>query len=200
LKLVRTRFDARNPVTYTVLGDRLEIHDQVSISSDTLSYAIRNLDAVNSVIGILIDAEIAAVDSPETQVRIERLAANVAVIPQRFVPHVDENVRSDHTDSHEARMIVPWRTRIHRFHAGGWPSKRSTFVAFMAADGFRMKPFVMVHETSAKKELKDHRSDAPNAILVSQKKRVQEDRTFGSGSDIGLLPDHPAAPAGARFS
>jgi hypothetical protein len=75
LELIRTRFDARNPVTYPKLVDLLQIHHQISISSDTLRHAIRNLDTVKSVIGIPMEANRAAVNPEEIQTWFQQLAA-----------------------------------------------------------------------------------------------------------------------------
>jgi hypothetical protein len=53
--------------------DLLQIHHQVSISSETLHYTIGNLEAVQSVIGIPMEAERVAVDPAEIQAWFESL-------------------------------------------------------------------------------------------------------------------------------
>jgi hypothetical protein len=75
-------------------------------------------------------------------------------VPCEFLFNVDETGDSDHSDSREVRVIVsidfgelslPVPFDRH--------SKRSTFVACIAADGFRMKPFAIVDHVTAEKEL-----------------------------------------------
>jgi hypothetical protein len=55
--LIHFRFKAQKPMTYFSLVDPLQIHHQVSISSDTLHHRIKDKGTVKSVIGVAIEAE-----------------------------------------------------------------------------------------------------------------------------------------------
>jgi hypothetical protein len=141
LDLTRSRFESRNPITDAELLDLLQTHHDVSLSADTLRHIIRNLEGVKSVIGIPMEAERVSVDPAEIEAWFTELAAEVADVPRDFVLNVDETGCSDHPDSHEVRVIapvdypdpsVPIPDDRH--------SKRSTLVACIAADGFRMNP------------------------------------------------------------
>jgi hypothetical protein len=76
---------------------------------------------------------------------------------------------SDYTDSREVQVIAPigypelWIAVPSDGH-----SKGSTFVVCIAADGFRMKTFVIVPRVTVEKELKHHGDDESNAILTFQ--------------------------------
>lgn len=167
--LTRDRFESRNPVTYPELLDLIQAHYDVSLCADTLRHIIRNLDAIKSVLGIPMERERVAVDPAEIEAWFRNLAAEVAGVPRDFVFNVDESGCSDHTDSHEVRVIAPVD-----YPNPSVPvpydrhSKRSTLVACIAADGFRMKPFVIVHRATVERELKYYGYDERNVMLVSQ--------------------------------
>jgi hypothetical protein len=82
---------------------------------------------------------------------------------------VDETGCSDHSDSRQVHVIVPidcqelWIPVPWDRH-----SKRSTFVACIAATGFRMKPFAIVDRATAERELKYYGYDASNVGLTCQ--------------------------------
>jgi hypothetical protein len=121
----------------------LQIHPQISISSDTLRHAIRNLDTVNSVIGTRMEAKRVAVNPEEIEAWFEQLATEIGGVPWGFILHVDEIGCSDHTDSHKASVIVPVEYTDscvaipYQRH-----SKRSILVACLAADGSRKNAFM----------------------------------------------------------
>jgi hypothetical protein len=47
-------------------------------------------------------------------------------------------------------------------------SKHSIFVAYIAADGFRMNPFAMVSRATAERELKYYGYDVSKVVLMYQ--------------------------------
>jgi hypothetical protein len=82
---------------------------------------------------------------------------------------MDETRCSGHTDSREVGVIalldspdpsVPIPYDRH--------SKRSAFVASIAADRFRMRPFAIVRHYTAEKELKYYGQGESNVALTSQ--------------------------------
>jgi hypothetical protein len=170
LELIPPGFDARNRVIYPETVDVLQIHHQISICSDTLPHAIRNLDTVKAIIDTPMEADRTAVNPEERQAWFERLAAEVAGVSRGFVLNVDEIGSSDHTDRQDARVVVcveyPDSSVLILYERH---SKRSTLITCIAADGFRMKRFVIVHRTRAEKELEYYGYDAQNAIFISQK-------------------------------
>jgi hypothetical protein len=116
-----------------------------------------------------MEAKRVAVNPDKISAWFDRLSSIIDGIPRESVFNMDETGYSDHTDSREVRIIapidypdpsipIPYDRR----------SKRSTFVACIAADGFRMKPFAIVPRFTGEKELGDYGCDEPNVILISQ--------------------------------
>jgi hypothetical protein len=75
----------------------------------------------------------------------DTLGEKLNSIPRRFVFNVVETGSSEHADTHEVRVVVSIASPdpsvpvpIDRH------SKRSTLVACIAANGYRMKPFLIV--------------------------------------------------------
>jgi predicted nucleic-acid-binding Zn-ribbon protein len=90
-------------------------------------------------------------------------------VPRECPFNMDEIGCSGYSDSREIRMIVPIDYGEPSFPGPfDWHSKRSTFVTYIAADGFRMKPFSDVDRVTAKKELQHSGYDALKVILTSQ--------------------------------
>jgi hypothetical protein len=168
-RLVNSRTLERNPITYAELLDLLESQHQVVLCADTLRHAIRKMDSVKTIIGRPMEAERVAVNPDEISAWFDRLRSIVDGIPREFVFNMDETGCSDSTDSREVRVIAPigypqpWIAVPFDRH-----SKRSTFVACIAADGYRMKPFVIVPRVTAEKELKYYGYDESNAVLTFQ--------------------------------
>jgi hypothetical protein len=102
-----------------------------------------------------MEAEPVVVSADQISEWFDRLSSIVDGIPREFVFNMDETGCSDYTDSREVRVIAPiaysepWIAVPSDRH-----SKRSAFVACIAPDGFRMKPFVMVPRFRAARELK----------------------------------------------
>jgi hypothetical protein len=104
------------------------------------------MKAVKTIIGRLMEAERAAVNPDEIYESFDRLSSVIEGIPREFVFNVDETECSDHSDSRDIRVIVPMD------YSEPWvpvaydrPSKRSIFVASIAADRFSVKSFAIVH-------------------------------------------------------
>jgi hypothetical protein len=125
--------------------------------------------SVKTIIGCPMEAERVAVNPDEIFAWSHRLRSIVDGIPREFVFNTDETGCSDHIDSREVRLIapindpdpsvlVPYDRR----------SKRSTFVARIAADGFLMKSFAIVPCFTAEKELKYYGYNESNVVLRCQ--------------------------------
>jgi hypothetical protein len=112
------------------------------------------MESVKMIVGQPMEAKRVDVNSAEIYAWFERLSTMVDGVLRAFLFNMDEIGCSDHPDSREVRVIVsidfaepsvPVPFERH--------SKRSTFVACIAADRFRMKLFVIVDRVIAEKEL-----------------------------------------------
>jgi hypothetical protein len=127
------------------------------------------MESVKTIVGQSMEAERVAVNPDEISAWFERLSSMVHGVLREFLFNMDEAGCSDHSDSRDVRVIVPID-----FGEPSVPvpfdrhSKHSTFVAYIAADGFRMKPFAIVDRVTAEKELQYYGYDASNVILTSQ--------------------------------
>jgi hypothetical protein len=112
------------------------------------------MESVKTIVGQPMEAQRVVVNPDEISSWFERLGSMVDSVPREFFFNTDETGCSDHSDSRDVRAIVPVD-----FGEPSVPgpfdrhSKRSTFVAYIAADGFRMKPFAIVDRVTAEKEL-----------------------------------------------
>ena len=168
-ELVDSRTQQRNPVTYPELLDLLESQHRVVLSADTLRHVIRNMDSVKTITGYPMEAERVAVNPDDISAWFNRLGSIVEGIPREFVFNMDETGCSDDSDAREVRVIAPAAYPDESIPVPyDRHSKRSTFVACIAADGFRMKPFVIVPRATAEKELKYYGYDESNIVLTSQ--------------------------------
>jgi hypothetical protein len=110
--------------------------------------------SVKNVVGSPIEAERVAVNPDEISAWCNRLSSIVDSIPHEFVFNMDETECSNHSNSWEIRVMAPidypdpWIPVPYDRY-----SKRSTFVACIAADGFRTKPFAIVPRFTAEKKL-----------------------------------------------
>jgi hypothetical protein len=102
-----------------------------------------------------MEVERVAVNPTEISAWFSLLSSIVDGIPLEFVFNMDAAECSDHTDSQEVRVIAPID-----YPDPSVPipydrhSKRSTLVACIAEDGFRMMAFAMVPRFTAEKELR----------------------------------------------
>jgi hypothetical protein len=67
-------------------------------------------------------------------------------------------------------------------------SKRSTFVACIAADGFRMKPFANVPRFTAVNDLSHYAYDESNMFLTSQNNACMKRASFELWAITGVVP------------
>jgi hypothetical protein len=109
---------------------------------------------IKSLVGKPEDSKRVDVHPAEMDPWYATLAERVDGIPRRFVFNVDKTGCSEHADSHEVRAVVP----IEYLHPSvpvpvGRHSKRSRLTACVAADGHRMKPFLIVQRVTAEAEL-----------------------------------------------
>jgi hypothetical protein len=116
--------------------------------------------SVKTIIGCVIEAERVTRNREEISAWFNRFSSIVDDISREFVFNMDETECSDHIDSREVRVIAPIDYPDpsvpvpHDRH-----SKHSTFIACIAADGCRMKPFAIVLRFMAEKELRYYGDD-----------------------------------------
>jgi hypothetical protein len=115
------------------------------VSPDYLRRLIRRLGIVETVIGIPMESDSVAVDPAVVKELYRCLAEKIDHVPRWFIFNVDEIGRADFAATREVKVVVPWD-----FERNSTPVpvdrhvKRATFTACIAADGFRMRPFVIV--------------------------------------------------------
>jgi hypothetical protein len=114
-------------------------------------------------------------DAIETNRLCRRLRADRALttsiedVPRAFTVNADETGCSDYSDQREIRVLVqaccdatsvPVRADRH--------AKRSTLTSCIGADGFQIRPFVIVSRATAEKDLGSYGYDCHNVALASQ--------------------------------
>jgi hypothetical protein len=101
------------------------------------------MPAVKTVIGEPMERERVDVNPEDIEIWFNELEQAIADVPREFIFNVDETGCSEYADRREMKVIVPAE---HIGETVKVPfdrhSKRATLTACIAADGFRMKPFV----------------------------------------------------------
>jgi hypothetical protein len=148
--------------------DGLEYDQGIIVSLDSLRHILRSMTTLKSVVGIPKDSERLAVDASEIDAWYNILSEKLIGVSRRFVLNVDETGCSEHIDSHEVTVMVPIDypdlsvpVPVNR-HA-----RRSTLTACIAADGYRMKPFVIVDRAIVEAEVGLYGYDSSNVFLTS---------------------------------
>jgi hypothetical protein len=187
--VVTERYEARNAVSYPELLDLLQYRHATVVSSDTLRHRIRSMPSVRSVLGIPTEAERVAVGSEIVTEWYRALATKIEGVPRAFIYNVDETGCSDYADKREIRVLVPAccdatsvPVPIDR-HA-----KRSTLTACIGADGFRMRPFVIVSRATAEKDLAYYGYDHHNVALASQENAFMTSSLFELWGETVFFP------------
>jgi hypothetical protein len=118
-------------------------------------------------------------DASETDDWYNILSEKLMGASRRFVFNVHETGCSEHIDSHEVTVMVPidYPDRpvpvpVNRH------TKRSTLTACIAADGYRMKPFVIVDRATVEAEVGLYGYDSSNVFLASQENAFMTTRLF----------------------
>jgi hypothetical protein len=168
-ELVTSHVRERRPLTYAELLDLLQYNHRIILSGDTLRHIVRDMPQIKSIVGTPMEAERVAVDPATIEDWYRVLAETIDGIPREFVCNVDEAGCSEKSDQREVKVLVP----------ADYPnpsvevpfdrhSKRSTLTACIAADGFRMKPFLVVDRVTAEAELAYFGYNRENAFIASQ--------------------------------
>jgi hypothetical protein len=187
--LIMARYDQQKPITYAELLDSLQDIHGITVSGDTLRHIVRGMPTVKSVIGIPTKSERVAVAPEQIEAWFDELEAKVQGIPREFVFNVDETGCSEQSDSREVRAFVPMS-----YTSASVPvpvdrhSRRSTFLACIAADGFRAKPFIIVSRATAEAELRLSGYDRSNTHVASPYHAFMTARLFEVWATEGFLP------------
>jgi hypothetical protein len=196
---IRTRFEEWKPITYEAVLDSLQYDRQVVITADALRHIIQHMELVKTIIVQPMEVKRVAVDPDEISAWLEGFKYIVDSFPREFLFNMDEIGCSDHSDSREVRVIVPIDygepSVIAAFDRH---SKRSTFMACIAADGFRMKPFAIVDCVTAEKELQYYDYDTSNVTLTSGQ-RLYDGCTFYIVGNDCFLPYDQTMPYRSRI-
>jgi hypothetical protein len=117
------------------------------------------------------------------------LAQRVEGVPPQFIFNMDETGCSDYADRREITVLVP-----ACFTAKSVPvpvdgnAKRSTLTACIGADGFRMRPFVIVSRVNAEKDLAYSGHDYHNVAIMSQENAFMTSSLFEIWADTVFFP------------
>jgi hypothetical protein len=179
IEFVHTRCAEHNPVTYAELLDGLEYDHGIIMSGDSLRQIVRSMTTLKSIVGIQRDSERLAVDASEMDVCYNILGEKLMGISRRFVFNVDETRCSEHIDSQEATVVLPIDYPDPSLPIPvNLPTKRSTLTACIAADGYQMKPFVIVDRATVGAEVGLYGYDSSNVFLASQENAFMTTRLF----------------------
>jgi hypothetical protein len=187
--LVHERFHQQKPITFAELLDTLQYQHSVVVSLDYLRHVIRRLDTVKTVVGIPMESDRVAVDPAVLTEWYRSLAEKIQEVPRRFILNADETGCADFTDSREVKVIVPYD-----FERNSVPLpvdrhvKRATLTACIAADGFRMRPFVIVDRKTMEKDLIYYGYDDSTVSIVSQENAFMTQKLFEIWAETIFFP------------
>jgi hypothetical protein len=156
-------------VTHAELLDGLEYDHGIIMSGDSLRHIVRNTTILKFVVRISKDSQRLDMDVCEMDAWYDILSEKLMGISWRFVFNVDQTGWSEHIDSHEVTIVLPIDdpdpsvpVPVNRH------TKRSSLTACIAADGYRMKPFVIVDRAIMEAEVGLYGYDSSNVFLASQ--------------------------------
>jgi hypothetical protein len=119
------------------------------------------------------------VDPADLDAWYNELQARIEGIPRQFIFNIDEGGRALFSERREIKVLVPLdypdpsiRVPFDRH------SKQSTMTACIAADGYRMKPFIVVDLVTAEAELSYFGYDSSNVCFASQENPFMTQRLF----------------------
>jgi hypothetical protein len=154
-------------------------HHGFILSGDSLRHIVRSMTTLKSVMGIPKDSEWLDMDVSEIDAWYNILSEKLMGVSQRFVFNVDETGRSEHIDSQAATVVITIDypdplvpVPVHRH------TQRSTLTAYIAADGYRMKLFVIVDRATVETEVGLYGYDSSNVFLASQGNAFMTTRLF----------------------
>jgi hypothetical protein len=157
----------------------LEYDHGIIMSCDSLRHIVHSMTTLKSVVGIPKDSERLAVDASEIDAWYNILSEKLLGVSRRFVFNVDETGCLEHIDSHEVTIVVPVDypdpsvpVPVNRH------TERSTLTACIAADGYWMKPFLIVDRATVEAEMGLYGYDSPNVFLASQENAFMTTRLF----------------------
>jgi hypothetical protein len=188
-KMIEDGYSERKPVTYFEILDALQYRCKTSISSDTLRHIVRTLPGVKTVIGVPMEAERARVDPAEIDHWFDDLTRAIEGVPRKFIFNVDETGCSEYSDAHEIKVIVP---DSHPDDTIPVPvnrhSKRASMVACIAADGYRMKPFIILERKTIETDIVLYGYSQFNVSMVHQENAFMTAALFDRWSDEVFFP------------
>jgi hypothetical protein len=129
--------------------------------------------------GIPKDSERLAVDASEIDACYNILSEKLMGVSRRFVFNIDETGCSEYIDSHEVTIVVPidYPDRTVPVPVN-CHTKRSRLTGFMAADGYRMKPFVIANRATMEAGARLYGYDSLNVFLASLENAFMMIRLF----------------------
>jgi hypothetical protein len=150
----RKRFDEQDPIIHIELLDTVQQSFKMSVKLDTPYHIIARMPDIKSVAGVPSEANRAEVDPQVIQDWLTMLETEIQGIPRGFVLSMDEPRCSDSADRpRELAMIVTTSseddTVLVPFDC---KSKPAAMAVYIAADRWRIKPFVVVYRATFERE------------------------------------------------
>jgi hypothetical protein len=154
IELVTQRVSDHHPITYGEILDQIEYQFHTVIQPATLRAMLNRKHDVKTIIGNPIEEERAAVTVDQINEWLEKLVAAIDGVPRKFIFNMDETGCIEHVDTHRHKVVVPFSfpnkvipVPVNRH------DKRATMAVCIAADGFRMKPFVIIPRKTVEQEV-----------------------------------------------
>jgi hypothetical protein len=168
-EIISDGLSKNRPVTYEQLADAIEYNFSKIVSTDALRHIIARMDDVKTVVGIPKEKERVDVDPAVVDKWYDDLVEEIDGIPRQFIFNVDETGCCEYADRREICVVVP----ASYAHASidvavDRHTKRSTLTACIAADGYRAKPFIILHRSTIERELHLYGYTPENVAFATQ--------------------------------
>ena len=105
------QMDAKKPLTYYLLLDKIQYEYGIMLKADTLRHIVRAHPELRTVRGVPMESQRVEVDSERITAWYDQLSSLINQVPAEFIFNVDETGCSDYTDATHTRAKP--RLRIH---------------------------------------------------------------------------------------
>jgi hypothetical protein len=188
IEFVRRRCAEHNPVTYAELLDDLDYHHRIMLSRNSFRHIVPSMMTLKSVVETVKDSERLGVDASEIDAWYNIISEELIGVSRRFVFSVDETDCSEHIDSHEVTIVDPINfpdplvlVPVNR------DAERSALTACIAADRYRIKPFVIVDRATVEAEVGLYRYRREAVICEPSSRLDRLERLYTFSGLVGRL-------------
>ena len=157
-RYIQDAFDIHVPVTYEDLRDHLLTEFELQIQSDTLRKFVRRSPLFRVVRGIPMEDSRLFSSPQKIDEYFDRISEviEVGTIPSAFIINLDEAGFDSYVDARKIKRVVPASflereipTPVSR------QEKRATLLAAVCADGYCLRPMVVLQRGTVERELLD---------------------------------------------